>query len=178
MNSAKDIIRNHPHFRENGRARGFPVSGSFCDELAAGKHSELDQGRLMSAFTFSKPGNMWERHPAGKELVMLLSGSAILVLRENGREQRIHSSSQGCHVLVAQNVWHMARTKVPTMMQFLTPGAGREHRPPGARSRVQIKTMSQCRQQGGALNGVQQPAGAGRRRLSSRSKNGTSRIRF
>lgn len=178
MNSAKDIIRNHQHFRENGRAPSFPVSGSFWDELAARKHSELDQGRLMSAFTFSKPGNMWELHPAGEELVMLLPGSAIPALRENDREQRIHLSSQGSHVLVAQDVWQIARTKVPTMMLFLAPGAGTGHRPPGTRSRVQTETITRCRPQGGILNGVQQPAGAGRRRQGSRSKNGTSRIRF
>ena len=129
MNSAKDIINNYLHFFENGRARSFPVSESFWGELAAGKHSELDQGRLMSAFTFSEPWAMWERHPAGEELVMLLSGSAILVLQENGREQRIQLSSPGSHVLVPQNVWHTARTTVPTMMLFLTPGAGTEHRP-------------------------------------------------
>jgi oxalate decarboxylase/phosphoglucose isomerase-like protein (cupin superfamily) len=74
-----------------------------------------------------------ERHPAGEELVMLLSGAATLVLEdESGQEQSVHLSDPGSYVLVPRNVWHTARTSVPTTMLFLTPGAGTEHRPVGA----------------------------------------------
>lgn len=132
MSSAKDILSSYLHFRDGGRADAIPVSGSFWGELAAGEYPQLDQGRLMSAFTFSEPWSMWERHPAGEELVMLLSGTATVVLEEFDQERTVQLSDPGSYVLVPQNVWHTARTTVPTTMLFLTPGAGTEHRPVGA----------------------------------------------
>ncbi len=129
MNSAKDIISTYIHFRDGGQASEIPVSASFWEEVATGKHPEIDRGRLMSAFTFSEPWQTWERHPAGEELVMLLSGAATLVLEEADGERTISLSEPGSFVLVPQNVWHTARTSVPTKMLFLTPGESTENRP-------------------------------------------------
>ncbi|MCH8544869.1 MAG: cupin domain-containing protein [Alcanivorax sp.] len=131
MSSAKDILSTYLHFQESGRAETISVSESFWSKVAAGERPELDQGRLMSAFTFSGPWSMWERHPAGEELVMLLSGTATLVLEESGQEREVELSTPGSYVLVPQNIWHTARTMAPTTLLFLTPGAGTEHRPVG-----------------------------------------------
>ena len=128
MSSTKDILSTYLHFQDGGRADAIPVSEAFWEELAAGKHPQLEQGRLMTAFTFAEPWSMWERHPAGEELVMLLSGEATLVLEESGQERSIEFTNPGAYVLVPRNVWHTARTAVPTTMLFLTPGAGTEHR--------------------------------------------------
>ena len=129
MSSAKNILGTYLHFWDGGSADMIPLSESFWNELAAGKHPQLDEGRLMSAFTFSRPWPTWERHPAGEELVMLLSGTATLVLEVSGEEQAIQLSEPGAYVLVPRNVWHTARTMAPTTLLFLTPGAGTEHRP-------------------------------------------------
>jgi mannose-6-phosphate isomerase-like protein (cupin superfamily) len=129
LTSAKDIISTYIHYCDGGRASEIPVSASFWEEVVTGKRPEMDQGKLMSAFTFSEPWSTWERHPAGEELVMLLSGAATLVLKETDGERTINLSEPGSFVLVPQNVWHTARTSVPTTMLFLTPGAGTENRP-------------------------------------------------
>lgn len=129
MNTARDIRDTYVHFREGGAADAIPVSASFWTELAAGAHPRLEQGRLMTAFTFSESWPTWERHPAGEELVLLLSGAATLVLEEAGQERAVELTRAGCYVLVPANVWHTARTAVSTTMLFVTPGAGTEHRP-------------------------------------------------
>ncbi len=129
MGTPEDILRTYLHFRDDGRADPVPVSESFWSELSAGKLPQLEHGRLMTAFAFSQPWNTWERHPAGEELVMLLSGAATVVLEEGGRERAVELATPGSYVLVPPNVWHTARTSVPTTMLFLTPGAGTEHRP-------------------------------------------------
>lgn len=134
MSSPNDILSTYVHFQDGGRADTVPVSESFWRELAAGKLPKLDQGRLMTAFTFSEPWPTWERHPAGEELVLLLSGSVTLVLDEQGQERVVQLTSPGSYVLVPQNTWHTARTSEPTTVLFLTPGAGTEHRPVGARA--------------------------------------------
>lgn len=131
MSSARHILDTYLHFRDGGRVDPVPVSEAFWGKLAAGKLPELDQGRLMTGFTFSEPWTMWERHPAGEELVMLLEGVATLVLEEDGQERTVELSQPGSYVLVPQGVWHTARTGVQTTMLFLTPGTGTEHRPAG-----------------------------------------------
>jgi mannose-6-phosphate isomerase-like protein (cupin superfamily) len=132
MSSAKDIFSTYLHFQDNGRADAIPVSESFWAEVMTGEHPELNEGRLMTAFSFSEPWSTWERHPAGEELVMLLSGTATLILDESGKEQAVQLSSPGSYVVVPRNVWHTARATAPTTMLFLTPGAGTEHRPVGS----------------------------------------------
>jgi len=52
-----------------------------------------------------------------------------LILDDTGTERVVELSVPGAYVLVPRNVWHTARTTVPTTMLFLTPGAGTEHRP-------------------------------------------------
>lgn len=132
MSTAKEILRTYLHVRDGGKTDAISVSDSFWEELAGGAYPQLDQGRLMSAFTFSELWSTWERHPAGEELVMLLSGTATIVLEDSGQERAVQLSDPGSYVLVPQNVWHTAKTTVPTTMLFLTPGAGTEHRPIGA----------------------------------------------
>lgn len=129
---AKTILSTYLHFRDDGRADAIPASEAFWEDLSRGAYPQLDQGRLMSAFTFSEPWATWERHPAGEELVMLLSGVATFVLEESGTVRSVVLSEPGSYVLVPQNAWHTARTSVPTTLLFLTPGAGTEHRPVGA----------------------------------------------
>ena len=81
---------------------------------------------LVSSFSFDCDWSTWERHPAGDELVCLLSGRATLVLEGLGMEEL---SEPGSYVLVPKGTWHTARTTVPTRMLFVTPGEGTENRP-------------------------------------------------
>lgn len=129
MTQSANILSSYLHVQDGGRTDVIEVSESFWGELASGALPHLDHGRLMSAFTFCEPWAMWERHPAGAELVMLLSGAATVVLEEQGEERTFELSEPGAYVLVPPNVWHTARTAVSTTMLFLTPGAGTEHRP-------------------------------------------------
>ena len=128
MTTATSILDTYLHVRNDGSAVQIPVAESFWQELAGGLHPELDAGRLLSAFSFAEPWSSWERHPAGDELVMLLSGQASMLLEEAGGERVVELRNPGDFVLVPANVWHTARTSVATTMLFLTPGAGTEHR--------------------------------------------------
>jgi mannose-6-phosphate isomerase-like protein (cupin superfamily) len=128
----KSILNTYLHVRDNGTTEAIPVSDAFWQQLATGVYPQLDQGRLMSAFTFSEPWSMWERHPAGEELVMLISGVVTVVLEDSGQERAVQLDVPGSYVLIPQNVWHTAKATVPSTMLFLTPGAGTEHRPVAA----------------------------------------------
>ena len=71
---------------------------------------------LVSAFTFDTDWPSWERHPAGDELVCLLSGRVTLVLRGRGVDEAVQLAKPGEYVLVPKGTWHTARTQVPTTM--------------------------------------------------------------
>lgn len=128
MTSAKNILIDYLHVIDGGKTDLLTSSPSFWEDLAGGSYPQLDQGRLMSAFTFSEAWPSWERHPAGEELVMLVSGAAVLLLEENGAERAVELATPGDFVLVPKGTWHTAKTKVSTTMLFLTPGDGTEHR--------------------------------------------------
>ncbi len=84
---------------------------------------------LIATFAFEADWTTWERHPAGDELVCLLSGSATLVLDRDGARETIELQKTGEYVLVPKGAWHTARTHVPTNMLFVTPGEGTENKP-------------------------------------------------
>jgi mannose-6-phosphate isomerase-like protein (cupin superfamily) len=84
---------------------------------------------LVSAFAFDTDWPTWERHPAGDELVLLLSGEATLVLQTEHGEEAVTLREPGTYVIVRKGTWHTARTSTPTRMVFITPGEGTENRP-------------------------------------------------
>jgi len=129
VDQAADILNSYLHVQDGGKTAHIAVTEEFWGELLSGGRPELDQGRLLSAFSFAQDWPSWERHPAGEELVMLLSGSALLLLEDANGERELLLDRVGSYVLVPQGVWHTARTTQPTTLLFLTPGAGTEHRP-------------------------------------------------
>jgi hypothetical protein len=127
-NQSEEILHSYLHVQDGGKTEQIAVTEQFWSDVVNGARPELDQGRLMSAFSFSANWPSWERHPAGEELVMLLSGSAMLLLEEASGERALLLDTVGSYVLVPQGVWHTAKTTQPTTLLFLTSGAGTEHR--------------------------------------------------
>jgi quercetin dioxygenase-like cupin family protein len=84
---------------------------------------------LIATFAFDADWTTWERHPAGDELVCLLSGKVTLVLDRDGGRETVELGKPGEYVLVPKGTWHTAHTNVPTTMLFVTPGEGTENKP-------------------------------------------------
>ena len=88
------------------------------------------KGRLLvSSFSFESDWETWEIHPAGDEIVCLLSGDVLMVLDRNGTEETFHLRDPGSFVIVPKGTWHTARTSVATQMLFVTPGEGTQNKP-------------------------------------------------
>lgn len=103
--------------------------------ITPGLYGELDarfdgcRGHLLVAqhdFNADWPG--WEVHPAGDELVILLSGCARLLLRNTDGDDEVLLQSPGQFVAVPAGTWHTARIAEPTRLLFITPGEGTENR--------------------------------------------------
>ncbi len=95
---------------------------------AIDKRTDLDDGRLMGKTRQRKDWDHWERHPAGDEILVLLSGELELVLR-TARGERHTQLKAGQAFVVPKGLWHRGIVHKPGELMFITPGAGTEHRP-------------------------------------------------
>lgn len=87
-----------------------------------------DEGRLVTMGELSATWDTWERHPAGEEVVLVLSGRADLIQRTDGGERRI-ALAAGQAAVNPPGVWHTADVHEPGEALFITPGPGTEHEP-------------------------------------------------
>jgi len=87
---------------------------------------------LVSHHAFERDWSSWERHPAGDELVVLLSGRVTLRLVAGDEERRHVLDGAGTFAVVPAGVWHTMAVATPSTALFVTPGEGTEHaeRPP------------------------------------------------
>ena len=97
-------------------------------------YNELDENfsgftghTLVSSHKFSSDWPTWERHPAGDEIVMLLSGAATLILRNASGDEPVKLTEPGTYVVVPRDTWHTARISTSAHMLFITPGEGTEN---------------------------------------------------
>jgi mannose-6-phosphate isomerase-like protein (cupin superfamily) len=108
-----------------GEARRIPVGPTFWEDVVAGRVPDMD-GLTISAYDYTESWS-WERHPAGDEVVVQLSGSTTFVLEVDGGEQRV-TLGGGDAVVVPAGVWHRAEVLEPGRVLHVTPGRGTEHR--------------------------------------------------
>lgn len=96
-------------------------------ERYAAEH-DGDDGRLVMIGASDKTWTSWERHPAGDEVVVLISGHTTLVQEIGGQKRRVELRA-GQAVINPRGVWHTADVHEPGQALFITPGLGTEHRP-------------------------------------------------
>lgn len=84
---------------------------------------------LISSYEFDADWPVWEMHPKGDEVVILLSGNVRFQFKtESGQESRVLEKT-GDYIIVPQGIWHTAKTDMKTKMIFITPGESTQHRP-------------------------------------------------
>lgn len=91
------------------------------------QYEQFRSHTLISAHQFTEDWSTWEKHPAGDEMVVLLTGHAELILRKASGDESVELKEPGSFVLVPRDTWHTARVSEPTSMLFITPGEGTEN---------------------------------------------------
>jgi quercetin dioxygenase-like cupin family protein len=89
---------------------------------------EEGKGRMVCVLEQAETWDGWERHPAGEEVVVLLSGLVDLVQEIDGAEHLV-PLAPGQAVVNPAGVWHRAIVHEPGTALFITPGDGTEGRP-------------------------------------------------
>jgi quercetin dioxygenase-like cupin family protein len=90
--------------------------------------SDGDEGRIVVMNRQKATWDQWERHPAGEEVVLLLSGRVDLIQEIDGQERKV-SLRPGLAIVNPPGVWHTADVHEPGDALFITPGRGTDHRP-------------------------------------------------
>ncbi len=103
-----------------------PVSPTIYDELDR-NYDNFKSHVLIASHRFESDWGVWERHPAGDEVVVLLSGRVRMVLRKDSGDESVELAEPGAYVVVPRNTWHTAYIDEPTSMLFVTPGEGTEN---------------------------------------------------
>ncbi len=130
---AFDLTQTFVHLGLGSQAIPLPAF-TFSAEYLAGYEARFEadgaEGRLVCISKQSATWDSWERHPAGEEVVILLSGRIDLI-QDLADGHRVIALTPGQAIINPANVWHTARVHEPGTALFITPGRGTEHRPLG-----------------------------------------------
>ncbi|MCY1071514.1 hypothetical protein OV090_42620 [Nannocystis sp. RBIL2] len=125
--SAFTLARTYVHLSNLGGASPVDVGEHFWEALM--RRDDLLEGRLLGLFNLDQDSDHCEMHPAGDEILILLSGAIDVVFHEaDGDRVSQLRGFQTC--IVPQGVWHRVRVQAPSELIFITPGKGTETRPP------------------------------------------------
>lgn len=102
------------------------VSPTIYEELDA-HFDNFKSHVLISSYRFESDWPTWEKHPAGDEVVVLLSGAVRMVLKTDEGEETVELNETGDYLVVPCDTWHTAHVSEPTHMLFITPGEGTEN---------------------------------------------------
>ena len=131
MSEPFDLHSTHVHLGLGARVEPLP-GFEWTPEYLAGyqERTEPDgnEGRLVVLMQQDASWGTWERHPAGDELVVLLSGRADLIQEIDG-EHRVVELRPGIAVINPPGVWHTADVHEPGEALFITADRGTEVRP-------------------------------------------------
>jgi quercetin dioxygenase-like cupin family protein len=126
-----DLSQVYVHLGLGARAKALPDftwSEEYLQRYQAEHAADGDEGRLVMIGPERASWTSWERHPAGDEVVVALSGRQTLIQEVDGVQRRIELRP-GQAVINPRGVWHTADIHEPGSALFITPGRGTEHRP-------------------------------------------------
>lgn len=130
-----DLRKTFLLLENDGEAVELPVGDDFWQQLMSDspgdpkiKRLAESDGRMLSGYEMSADWDHWENHPAGDEILILVSGEMTVLLEESDgvREVRL---GPGSTCVVPRGVWHTAKVSMPSQLIAITPGKGTEHRP-------------------------------------------------
>lgn len=114
--------------RPDASAQPLPVGDTFWQDLGSGALGDFHNEYLVTTHSFSETWPMWEMHPNGDEIVVLLSGSVDLILEKKTGNRVMPLREAGGWVMVPCGMWHTARVNAPSKLLFITAGEGTQHR--------------------------------------------------
>jgi mannose-6-phosphate isomerase-like protein (cupin superfamily) len=126
---ALDLTGTFLRLRGDASVEPLPVDADFWPRISRGELGSFHNEFLVTIHEFDADWPFWEMHPAGDEVVAVLSGSCILQLEAARNAREIPLGGPGRFVIVPKGAWHRATVTAPCRLMFITAGEGTQHRP-------------------------------------------------
>jgi mannose-6-phosphate isomerase-like protein (cupin superfamily) len=128
--NAINLLTTPLHLGLGSRAR--PIEGFAWDPGILQAYSEAvaadgAEGRMVMIIDGDGPGDHWESHPAGDEVVVCLSGRVKVVRESDGTPDEL-LLGPGEATINRAGVWHVVDMDGSARILTITAGAGTEHR--------------------------------------------------
>jgi mannose-6-phosphate isomerase-like protein (cupin superfamily) len=129
-----DPRRTFVFAEDGGDALCVEVTPTFWKELTTGDTSDAgirrirEGGGWLVGMFHQNAGGGWEMHPAGDEILYLLSGAINVILAETNGE-RVIELQPGSACVVPRGTWHRQIVHAPSDLFAITYGKGTQHRP-------------------------------------------------
>ena len=132
---AIDLSKSPIHLPSDSKAsavilENFGFDGPAFEAYIDAHCSDDQPGRIVMIETSPVDWPIWECHPLGDELVIILSGEGDFIHETPEGEVRM-AVSAGDTVLNPAGVWHTADVREPIRAVYLTPAPGTDHKPRG-----------------------------------------------
>src|SRR5690606_22371202 len=127
-----DLQTTPLHLGLGSRARpvlGFAWEPEVLQSYIAAVAADGPEGRLVVIVDADGPGDHWERHPAGDEVVVCLSGQVTVVRGDDEGSAGRVALGPGQAPGGASSALHAANSGGPARDPTFTPDLGAEHRP-------------------------------------------------
>lgn len=115
-----NLTNTYLHLEDGPGAVAIRVDDDFWQTLNS--RTDLNDGRLVCNFQMSEDWAYWEMHPAGDEIVYLLSGAIDFIYEQE--ESRVVELRGRVACIVPRGVWHRAIVHRPSEVLTITRGAG------------------------------------------------------
>jgi len=133
--SSFDLMSTYVFLQDSGSAPRIEVTETFWQDLISGNAASPGAalvangaGWLTAIYRMERDTPTWEMHPAGDELLVLLSGAIDIVLEREGGNH-IVELREGTSCLVPRGTWHKQVVRTPGRELAVTYGKGTRHRP-------------------------------------------------
>jgi quercetin dioxygenase-like cupin family protein len=113
-------------------SRARPIEGFAFDPAVLRAYGEAvagdgNEGRMVLVIDEEGPGDHWERHPAGDEVIVCIHGT-VTVVREVGERTEQIVLRPGQATVNPAGMWHAVDVDGTARILTITPGLGTEHR--------------------------------------------------
>ncbi len=130
-----DLSSNYLHIESGGVAVPIAVTPTFWSELISRENMGEGAARvargggwLVVKMRMETTPPHWEMHPAGDEILLVVSGALDVHIEEEDGV-RIVEAGAGTACLVPRGRWHRAHVGEPAELVAMTYGEGTQHRP-------------------------------------------------
>ena len=123
-------------FLKDGGSAPLVAAAGFWQELMSGQPKSPGvaivaggDGWLVATYPIDRDAQTWEMHPAGDELLTMLTGEMDVVFEQPSGVNAIVSLVPGQTCLVPRGMWHRQEVRREGTYLGITYGRGTQHRP-------------------------------------------------